>query len=208
MIPEEDRPASWLRGYGGIEADIRQLREFADKLQAEVERNYAPHLSYIAEDMTAPVPNPADAFIELVNFLQHTTRPSRPPPTWCWGVRDATGHLAGAAGTVATRYTGSDAFASARVTDVERALPTRPPQPLAARRRCCTTPPARSRCRGAEAGPGAAVIERGSGRTSGLTDWRLMDVASMWACLQDHDTTNTGSRSPAGARSVTSPGPT
>jgi hypothetical protein len=34
------------------------------------------------------------------------------------------------------------------------------------------------------------VIERGSGRTSGLTDWRLMDVASMWACLQDHDTTN------------------
>ncbi|MEU4639004.1 hypothetical protein [Micromonospora sp. NPDC023814] len=34
------------------------------------------------------------------------------------------------------------------------------------------------------------MIERGSGRTSGLTDWRLMDVASMWACLQDHDTTN------------------
>jgi hypothetical protein len=32
------------------------------------------------------------------------------------------------------------------------------------------------------------VIERGSGRTSGLTDWRLMDVLSMWACLQDHDT--------------------
>nr|WP_088996032.1 hypothetical protein [Micromonospora echinaurantiaca] len=34
------------------------------------------------------------------------------------------------------------------------------------------------------------MIERGSGRTSGLTDWHLMDVASMWACLQDHDTTN------------------
>jgi hypothetical protein len=32
------------------------------------------------------------------------------------------------------------------------------------------------------------VIERGSGRTSGLTDWRLMDVLSMWACLQDHET--------------------
>jgi len=41
MIPEEDRPPSWLRGYGGIDADIRQLREFADKLQTEVERNYA-----------------------------------------------------------------------------------------------------------------------------------------------------------------------
>ncbi|WLS46239.1 hypothetical protein Q3V37_02825 [Micromonospora profundi] len=34
------------------------------------------------------------------------------------------------------------------------------------------------------------MIERGSGRTSGLTDWQLMDVNSMWACLQDHDTTN------------------
>lgn len=34
------------------------------------------------------------------------------------------------------------------------------------------------------------MIERGSGRTSGLTDWHRMDVNSMWACLQDHDTTN------------------
>lgn len=32
------------------------------------------------------------------------------------------------------------------------------------------------------------MIERGSGRTSGLTDWRLMDVLSMWACVQDQDT--------------------
>jgi len=35
------------------------------------------------------------------------------------------------------------------------------------------------------------VIERGTaGRTSALTDWQLMDVTTMWACLQDHDTTN------------------
>ncbi|MGC1212802.1 MAG: hypothetical protein WA890_16215, partial [Micromonospora sp.] len=33
------------------------------------------------------------------------------------------------------------------------------------------------------------MIERGSGRTSGLTDWLPMDVLSMWACLQDQDTT-------------------
>ncbi|MEV4830224.1 hypothetical protein AB0K25_18105 [Micromonospora sp. NPDC049257] len=32
------------------------------------------------------------------------------------------------------------------------------------------------------------MIERGSGRTSGLTDWQLMDVLSMWACLQDQET--------------------
>ncbi|MGW4501861.1 hypothetical protein ACWENR_25020 [Micromonospora sp. NPDC004336] len=122
MIPEEDRPASWLRGYGGIEADIRQLREFADKLQAEVERNYAPHLSYIAEDMKAPVPNPADAFVELVDFLRAHHETQQATADIVWGVRDATGHLAVAAGTVASRYTGSDAFSSARVHDVERAL--------------------------------------------------------------------------------------
>ncbi|WP_308159567.1 hypothetical protein [Micromonospora sp. C81] len=34
------------------------------------------------------------------------------------------------------------------------------------------------------------MIERGTGRTSGLTDWQLMDVNSMWACLHDHDTAN------------------
>ncbi|WTY82756.1 hypothetical protein OG559_07580 [Micromonospora sp. NBC_01405] len=33
------------------------------------------------------------------------------------------------------------------------------------------------------------MIERGSGRTSGLTQWLLMDLLSMWACIQDHDTT-------------------
>ncbi|MER7330262.1 MULTISPECIES: hypothetical protein [unclassified Micromonospora] len=122
MIPEEDRPASWLRGYGGIEADIRRLREFADKLQAEVERNYAPNLPYIAEDMKAPVPNPADAFIELVNFLHAHHETQQATANMVWGVRDATGHLAVAAGTVANRYTQSDAFSSARVADVERAL--------------------------------------------------------------------------------------
>ncbi|WP_433389943.1 hypothetical protein [Micromonospora sp. KLBMP9576] len=122
MIPEEDRPASWLRGYGGIEADIRQLREFADKLQAEVERNYAPNLSYIAEDMKVPVPNPADAFIELVSFLRAHHETQQATADMVWGVRDATGHLAAAAGTVAKRYSEADAFASARVTDVERAL--------------------------------------------------------------------------------------
>ncbi len=122
MIPEEDRPAAWLRGYGGIEADIRQLREFADKLQAEVERHYAPHLSYIAEDMTAAVPNPADAFIELVQFLHAHWEAQQATAHMVWSVGGATGHLAAAAGTVADRYRESDAFSSARVVDVERAL--------------------------------------------------------------------------------------
>ncbi|WP_319458998.1 hypothetical protein [Micromonospora sp. RTP1Z1] len=122
MIPEEDRPAGWLRDYAGIEADIRQMREFADRLQAEVERNYAPHLSYIADDMKAPIPNPADAFVELVQFLQAHHETQRATTKVVWGMVPATGRLAQAAGTIADHYAGSDAFSSARVSDVERAL--------------------------------------------------------------------------------------
>ncbi|WP_229399796.1 hypothetical protein [Micromonospora okii] len=133
MIPEEDRPAPWLSGYGAIEADIRQMREFADKLHAEVERNYAPHLSYIADDMKAQIPNPADAFIELVHFLKAHNETQQATATMVWSVGGATGRLAAAAGRIATQYADADAFSAARVSDVERALagpgavaPTRP----------------------------------------------------------------------------------
>ncbi|SCL18978.1 hypothetical protein GA0070624_1654 [Micromonospora rhizosphaerae] len=131
MIPEENRPAGWLRGYGGIEADIRQMREFADRLQAEVERNYTPHLSYIADDLTAPIPNPADAFVELVHFLQAHHETQKATAEVVWGVAGATGRLAGAAGRIADDYAHSDAFSSARVADVERALAD--PSPSASR---------------------------------------------------------------------------
>ncbi|MBQ1065869.1 hypothetical protein KBX39_03405 [Micromonospora sp. D75] len=111
-----------MRGYGGIEADIRQMREFADRLQDEVTRNYSPHLSYIADDMRAPVPNPADAFIELVHFLQAHHDTQTAAVSAVWDLAPATGRLADAAGRIANHYGDADAFSSARVTDVERAL--------------------------------------------------------------------------------------
>ncbi|MBM0279183.1 glycosyltransferase family protein [Micromonospora tarensis] len=122
MIPEEDRPAPWLRGYGGIEADISQLREFANRLAAEVETNYAPHLSYIAEDMSAKLPNPCDAFIELVTFLHAHQETQQATADMVYAVRGATGHLAAAADQVATQYADSDAFTAARVLDIRQAL--------------------------------------------------------------------------------------
>lgn len=136
MIPEENQPVGWLRGYDGIEADIRQMRVFADRLQDEVARNYAPHLSYIADDLRAEIPNPADAFVELVQFLQAHHEAQTAAAQVVWGVVPATGHLAEAAGLIATKYQHSDAFTAARVADVERALtwPTatmpRPTPPL------------------------------------------------------------------------------
>ncbi|PZG20986.1 hypothetical protein C1I95_08505 [Micromonospora craterilacus] len=122
MIPEEDRPASWLRGDGSVEADIRQMREFADKLRAEVESNYTPHLSYIANDMLTQVSNPADAFIELVQFMRTHWETQQAATNAVWGLGHTTGHLAAAAKEVADRYGDADAFAAARVTDVQQAL--------------------------------------------------------------------------------------
>ncbi|KAB1940475.1 hypothetical protein F8271_16070 [Micromonospora sp. ALFpr18c] len=122
MIPEEDGPAPWLRNYGGIEADIRQLREFADQLAAEVERNYAPHLPYIAADMSAEIPNPCDAFVELVTFLHAHHETQQATADMVYAVRGATGHLAAAADRVATQYADTDAFSAARVVDVQQAL--------------------------------------------------------------------------------------
>ncbi|WP_341719013.1 hypothetical protein QQG74_04405 [Micromonospora sp. FIMYZ51] len=122
MIPEDDRQASWLRGYGGIEADIRQMREFADRLRAEVEKNYATHLPYIANDMLAKVPNPADAFIELVQFMRAHWETQQAAANAVWGLGHSTGHLAAAAGQVADRYGAADAFSAAQVADVQAAL--------------------------------------------------------------------------------------
>ncbi|GIJ32273.1 hypothetical protein [Micromonospora sediminimaris] len=122
MIPEEDRQASWLRGSAGVEADIRQLRDFAEQLRAEVEGSYAPYLRYIADDMLTTVPNPADAFVELVHFMRTHWETQQATTNAVWGVGDATGHLAEAAKLVAEQYADTDAFSAARVADVHRAL--------------------------------------------------------------------------------------
>ncbi|NLU79320.1 hypothetical protein HCA58_13205 [Micromonospora sp. HNM0581] len=122
MIPEEDRQASWLRGSGGVEADIRQLQDFADRLRADVESSYAPHLPYIADDMLTAVPNPADAFIELVQFMRTHWETQQATTNAVWGVGDATGLLADAAKLVAEQYADTDAFSAARVADVHRAF--------------------------------------------------------------------------------------
>lgn len=122
MIPEEDLGPRWLRGYGDIEADIRQMREFASKLEAEVRQNYTPHLAYITDDMSAKLPDPCDAFIELVHFLTAHQEIQQASTNLVYALGGATGGLANAADTISQQYAGSDAFAQARVSDVERAL--------------------------------------------------------------------------------------
>lgn len=121
-IPDEDLPPSWLRDYGDIEADISKMEEFAAKLHAEVTQNYAPHLEYVYEDMRAKVPDPCDAFSELVTFLQTHHASQQATTNLVHFFRDATGGFATAASEVSASYGKADAFAHARVKEVEAAL--------------------------------------------------------------------------------------
>lgn len=121
-IPEEDLPPAWLRDYGDIEADISKMEEFAANLDAEVRQNYAPHLDYLREDVTAETPQPAAEFQELVDFLTTHRDIQHDSTNVVFHYRDATGGFAQAAKEVSENYGKADAFALARVKEVESAL--------------------------------------------------------------------------------------
>jgi hypothetical protein len=121
-IPEEDRPPAWLRDYGDIEADISKMEEFAANLDSEVRENYAPHLSYLRDDVTVKIPEPAAEFPELVSFLQTHQAIQQDSTNVVFHYRDATGGFAQAAKEVSANYGQADAFAVARVNEVQSAL--------------------------------------------------------------------------------------
>ena len=121
-LPEEDLPPSWLRDYGDIEADITRMEEFASKLENEVSQNYAPHLSYVYDDMLVELPRPYADFTELAGFLAAHTASAQNTADVVYFYRDATGGFATAAKTVSQQYRSADAFSAARVSDVETAL--------------------------------------------------------------------------------------
>ncbi|HEX2772207.1 MAG TPA: hypothetical protein VHN18_07215 [Micromonosporaceae bacterium] len=123
-IPEEDLGPGWLRDYGAIEADIQRMEQFAATLRAEVMKNYAPHLELVAQDMTAPIPQPKAGFAELVGFLTTHQVAQVNTTDAIFYHRDRTGNFATAASKISENYGASDAFAHARVSDVERALDT------------------------------------------------------------------------------------
>lgn len=122
MIPEEDRPPSWLRDFGDIEVDIHRMEEFAAQLDKEVRDSYMPHLQTIEVDVTTRVPAQHPDFKELFDFL--TAHRDAQVKTYdsVYTFRDATGGFAYAAKKVSENYAGADAFASARAREVEAAL--------------------------------------------------------------------------------------
>ncbi|HWS33603.1 MAG TPA: hypothetical protein VN408_12775 [Actinoplanes sp.] len=125
-IPEEDRGPAWLRDYdysdfGNIEADIQAMKEYAAKLQSSVEGSYAPHAQTVSETMMSPLP-PAPNFPELHLFLNAHDQVQLATQENVYGYIDNTYKFATAAEQIGDKYGGSDAFAQAKVTDVQKYL--------------------------------------------------------------------------------------
>ena len=127
MIPEEDRGPAWLRDYGttdfgSIEADIQAMEQFAAKLAANVQDSYAPHMSNVSESMLTRLPDPPAEFVELSSFLVAHNQAQDVTHQNVYLYASGTQGLANAATKISEQYHGSDAFAHAKVRDVERAF--------------------------------------------------------------------------------------
>ena len=127
-IPEEDRGPRWLRDYGNtdfgdIAADIAAMEEFAAKLAADVQDNYAPHMDSMSTSMRAQLPD-AQSFPELASFLTVHREAQDLTHNNVYNFANGTNDFAEAARHISTKYRGADAFARARVSDVESAFTT------------------------------------------------------------------------------------
>ncbi len=132
-VPEEDRGPQSLRNYGftdfgDIAADIQAMEEFASRLAADVEKSYVPHMERVTTSMSVSVPFPA-GFPELFEFLTAHRAAQEVAQNNIYQFATGTQHFASAAQNISEQYRGSDAFARARVSDVQSAFDQAVTQP-------------------------------------------------------------------------------
>src|SRR4051794_3544180 len=127
MIPEEDRGPAWLRDYGftdfgDIAADINAMQEYAKKLAADVQDNFTPHYNGMAAAMMTTLPEPDANFYELSSFIKSHRNVQDLTQTNVYAFKQGTQNLAAAVDVVSKEYQGSDAFAHAKVSDINKTL--------------------------------------------------------------------------------------
>jgi hypothetical protein len=125
-IPDEDLGPRWLRDYGStnfgdIAANIAAMEEFATKLAADVQNNYATHLGSVSESMRAELPHPT-GFPELKSFLEAHRDAQNLTENNVYNFANGTNNFAEAAHDISKKYRGADAFSRARVSDVDSAF--------------------------------------------------------------------------------------
>jgi hypothetical protein len=127
MIPDEDLGPRWLRkdnfdDFGDIKADIDAMKQFAARLTSNVESNYGAHIDQVLTPMQTILPSPPGEFVELVSFLQVHRDAQNDTQKNVFRFYNTSLTFANAAGDIGKKYAGSDAFAHAKVSDVNKEL--------------------------------------------------------------------------------------
>jgi hypothetical protein len=107
---------------GQIEADIEQMEDFAQRLSAQVDAVYAPGLDRVVTSMTTRITGVSPAFTELRAFMDRHHAVQQATFSNTFNFRDGTGRMADAARRISDDYRNVDAFAHARLRDVNDAF--------------------------------------------------------------------------------------
>ncbi|MEV6597354.1 hypothetical protein AB0M36_10880 [Actinoplanes sp. NPDC051346] len=124
-------PDSSITSFASIETDIQAMEEFAKTLANEVQAGYDPNLQRVTAAMMTELPAASQLFPELQTFLTAHNEVQNQTFANTFNFRDGTHVFATAAQSISDEYRNADAYAHAKVTDVEKAFSDAAPQPLA-----------------------------------------------------------------------------
>jgi hypothetical protein len=117
-MPVDNGPPPLIGSGSSIETDIQAMEEFAATLANEVQTGYDPHLQQVIPAMLTELPAANSDFPELASFLQQHHEVQQQTFSNTFNFRDGTNHFAVVAKSISEEYASSDAFANARVRDV------------------------------------------------------------------------------------------
>lgn len=143
-IPEEDLGPRWLRDYGslydigdqnspgadggtGVRVDMPAMQDFASALQKNVEDDYKPHAHRVFDDMAVPAEGQLN-FLELWWALEQHDQVKIAATDNVANHGNGANVFALAAKDISNAYQDSDAFAAARLADVQKYLGKSPDQ--------------------------------------------------------------------------------
>jgi len=117
-MPVDNEPPSWIDNFGSIETDIQAMEEFAATLANEVQTAYEPHLQQVVTAMLTELPGGNANFPELQSFLKLHHEAQQQTFSNTFNFRDGTHQFATVAKSISEEYGSSDAYARAKVKDV------------------------------------------------------------------------------------------
>ncbi|MGA5301573.1 hypothetical protein ACPCHT_16710 [Nucisporomicrobium flavum] len=115
-------PTSSITSFASIETDIQAMEEFAKTLANEVQAGYEPNLQRVTASMMTMLPEANDHIPELQRFLKVHNEVQNQTLANTYNFRDGTHVFATAAQSISDEYRNSDAYAHAKVGDVETAF--------------------------------------------------------------------------------------